>query len=72
MKKYKVVKTPNLPDNDTAFDLINVADESDYLMCADDEFFEGEIVSENDIRFENQNYVDDNGVGSADFAYRKK
>lgn len=74
MKKYKAVMTfmadpenPHEPCNDTAMDLVNIEDETDMIMCAEDEFFEGEIVSEDEIVTQNANYVYDDGVATGLF-----
>jgi hypothetical protein len=70
MKKYKVVKPEGLEDNDEAFDLVNVNDPTDIIMCAPDEFTEGEIINENDIYFDKGSYVYNDGVATGTFAYK--
>lgn len=79
MKTYKATMTfmadpenPHEEINDTAMDLVNVEDESDKIMCADDEFTEGELVTEDQFHTQVCSYVYDDGVGSAPFAFKNK
>lgn len=52
-------------------DLINVDDESDKIPAAPDEFVIGEIINEDDIILRENRYVDDQGVGTMLFAFKK-
>lgn len=79
MKTYKATMTfmadpENVHEetNDTAMDLVNVEDDTDTIMCADDEFTEGELVTENDFHTQVCGYVYDDGIGSAPFAFKNK
>jgi hypothetical protein len=83
IKRYKVVQPdlidPDAPlgnqepiDNDLR-DLVNVNDDSDRFMASPDDFPDiGEIINEDDFELVDVNYVDDQGVGTADFAFRKE
>ena len=57
------------PDNDEAIDLVNVIDEHDRIMAAPDEFIVGWLYDEDAFVIKDADYVDDNGVGHAPFAY---
>jgi len=59
------------PDNDIedAIDLVNVIDEHDRIMAAPDEFFVGSLYDEDTFVIKDADYVDDNGVGHAPFAF---
>ena len=77
MKTYKAVMTfiadpENVHEqtNDTAMDLVNIEDDTDRIMCADDEFTEGELLTEDQFIVRDCSYVYDEGVGNADFAFR--
>lgn len=85
IKLYKVVQPdvidPNDPlgsqepmDVDTDVrDLVNVNDEFDRFMASPDDFpTVGEIVSENDFYLKKASYVDEQGIGTADFAFRNE
>ena len=53
-------------------DLVNVKDPSDRYMASPDDFpVVGEIVTENDFYLGKVNFVDDQGVHTGDFAFRK-
>jgi hypothetical protein len=57
-------------DNDVR-DLVNVNDPDDRILANPDDFnVVGEIVTEHDFRLEEANYVDEQGVGTAFFAFR--
>lgn len=82
MKRYKVVQpimiNPDEPmgiqeDMDIeARDLVNVEDESDRYMANPDDFETiGEIVTEEQFELVDSNYVDDQGTGTCDFAFRR-
>lgn len=73
MKTYKVelVEFPDGVTNPEVMDLVNVKDSFDRIMCAPDEFIAGEVVTESDFYIEKAPYVDDYGVGSGDFAFKK-
>jgi len=82
MKKYKVVQpimiNPNEPlgiqedMNIEARDLVNVEDPEDRYMANPDDFETiDEIISEDEFYTEDCQYVDDQSVGSAPFAFRK-
>lgn len=77
MKTYKAVMTfmvdpENVHEdtNDTAMDLVNIEDDTDRIMCADDEFTEGELVTEEQFVTRVCAYVYDDGVGNAPFAFK--
>ena len=65
-------ENPQEPTNEVAMDLVNVEDDTDRIMCAEDEFTEGELVTEDDIILQTCAYVYDDGVGSALFAFKAK
>jgi len=67
MKKFKVTI---VKDTDVV-DLININDETDTIPGAPDEFVDGEIVTEDEIVLKKNNYVDEQGVGTMDFAFKK-
>jgi len=52
-------------------DLVNVNDESDTIPAAPDEFVIGEIINEDEIILRENRYVDDQGVGTMLFAFKK-
>ena len=55
-----------------ARDLVNVDDDSDRFMANPDDFDKvGEIIDENSFELQDCNYVDEQGVGTAPFAFRK-
>lgn len=70
MKTYRVVKTFIEESQNLSMDLVNINDETDRIMCAENQFLEGEIVNEYDFYLEYDNYVYDDGVGTAPFAYK--
>lgn len=70
MKTYKV--TQPYPDNNMALNLVNINDPYDVYMCAEDEFILDEIINEIEFYTKEHNYVDDQGVGTAEFAYKKQ
>jgi len=84
MKKYKVVQPPVIDSDDPmglqepiadtdVRDLVNVEDESDRFMANPDDFDSvDEIVTENEFTFKRVNVVDEQGVYSADMAFRKE
>jgi len=67
MEKFKV----QIASGTDVVDLINVNDESDTIPGAPDEFVDGEIVSEDEIILKENSYVDDQGVGTMLFAFKK-
>jgi len=81
MKKYKVV-APDLIDPESpmgsqeivnyseVIDLVNVEDEDDRFMANPDDFEVGEEVTEDDFYLKNCSYTDDQGIGTAPFAFR--
>ncbi len=71
MKTYKATRViTEEPTPEVILDLINVEDESDRIMCAPDEFTEGDIVTELDITCEENMYIDaDGNCGTGLFAY---
>ena len=82
MKKYVVVHPDVIDPNDPlgsqepidtdVRDLVNVDDDTDRFMANPEDFDTiGEIVSEDDFILLMSNYVDEQGVGSAEFAHRK-
>ena len=82
MKRYKVVQpimiNPDEPMgiqedmNIEARDLVNVEDENDRYMANPDDFQTiGEIVTEDQFELVDSNYVDDQGTGMCDFAFRR-
>ena len=52
-------------------DLINVNDETDIIPGAPDEFVDGEILTEDEIILKENSFVDDEGVGTMLFAFKK-
>ena len=77
MKKYKVVPAFDedyepIEVHESPIDLVNVDDESERYFASDEDFSVGEIVSEDNIYFEDHPYVDDYGVHTAPFAFKKK
>ena len=52
-------------------DLININDETDIIPGAPDEFIDGEILTEDEITLKENNFVDDQGVGTMMFAFKK-
>jgi len=73
MKKYRVelVVFENGETNPEVCDLVNIEDENDRIMAAPDEFFVGEIVSEEEFKLEKSMYVDEHTYGSGIFAFKK-
>jgi hypothetical protein len=77
MKTYKVERVydeEGEPVQDMASDvvnLVNIEDDTDIIWCAPDEFKIGSLVTEDDFTAKKCNYVDDVGVGSAEFAFKK-
>ena len=67
MKKFKVC----IFGGTDVVDLINVDDETDIIPGAPDEFVDGEIVGEDEIILKENNFVDDQGVGTMMFAFKK-
>jgi hypothetical protein len=67
MKTFKVC----IAKGTDVVDLINVDDKSDTIPGAPDEFVDGEIINEDQIVMEDAPYVDDQGVGTMLFAFRK-
>lgn len=72
MKTYKATLTDFGTGyfNPEVMDLINVDDATDKIMAAPDEFTEGEIVTEEQIRIEYCAMVDDQCYGGGDFAFK--
>lgn len=71
MKTYKAIKPEHLSENDEAIDLVNIKDENDVIMAAPDNFKIGEILTEDQIEIKECNYVDEQGTGTALFAFKK-
>ena len=71
MKTYKAIKPKHLSENDEAIDLVNIKDENDVIMAAPDNFKIGEILTEDQIEVKECNYVDEQGTGTALFAFKK-
>jgi hypothetical protein len=67
MKTFKV----KIEKGTDVADLININDETDRIPGAPDEFVDGEIVTEDNITMEENGYVDDQGVGTMLFAFKK-
>jgi len=72
MKKYRATLCifDEWVTNPEVMDLINIEDEMDIIMCAPDEFFEGELVTEGEFYLKNAPYVDDQGVHNGTFAFK--
>lgn len=70
MKTYKAIKPEHLSENDEAIDLVNINDENDVIMAAPDNFQVGEILTEDQIEVKECNYVDEQGTGTAPFAFK--
>ena len=70
MKTYKAIKPEHLSENDEAIDLVNINDENDVIMAAPNQFEVGEILTEDQIEVKECNYVDEQGTGTAPFAFR--
>lgn len=77
MKTYKVERVydeEGEPVQDLSSDvvnLVNIDDVKDIIWCAPDEFRVGTLVTEDEFFTKKCNYVDDYGVGSAEFAFKK-
>ena len=69
---YKVINVNPNKEERPLLSLVNVQDESDQIFCADDSWTEGDLVEEDGFYTEVCNYVDDQGLGSADFAFPKQ
>jgi hypothetical protein len=67
MKKFKVC----IFGGTDVVDLINVDDETDIIPGAPDEFIDGEILTEDEIVLRENSFVDDEGVGTMMFAFKK-
>jgi hypothetical protein len=66
MKTYKALKI-----EDDVMDLVNIEDDTDTIMAAPDDFENGEVVTEEQIILKECNYVDEQGVGTGMFAFKK-
>lgn len=76
MKTYKVEPynfgTEDHPVySDDVIDLVNVDDNTDRIWASPDDFTVGEIVTEEQFYIESRSYVDDQGAGSGEFAFKK-
>ena len=78
MKTYKVELEIFINEEDGSeytnpevMNLVNVDDERDSISAAPYEFEEGEVVTEDDIYLEECNYVDEQGTGTMEFAFKK-
>ena len=70
MKRYRVVKA--FEQNPDAVNLVNVEDPDDIIMGAEDEFFIGDVIYEDEIEMRSHSYVDDDNAGTALFAFKKQ
>ena len=67
MERFKV----RIQEDTDVVDLINVNDETDTIPGAPDDFVDGEIVTEDEIELKENNYVDDQSLGTMLFAFKK-
>ena len=67
MKTFKVC----IEKGTDVVDLININDETDIIPGAPDEFVDGEILTEDQITLKENSFVDDEGVGTMMFAFKK-
>jgi hypothetical protein len=67
MKRFKVC----IEKGTDVVDLININDETDIIPGAPDEFVDGEILTEDEITLKENSFVDDYGVGTMLFAFKK-
>lgn len=67
MKQYRAVQVE--PENDECIDLVNIEDEDDRMMADPDSFIIGEVYTEDQIEMHDCDYVDEQGVGNAPFAF---
>ena len=72
MKTYqvKLAVFENGETNPEVLDLVNVLDENDRIMANPDDFFVGEIITEEDFFVESCSYVDEYCYGSGYFAFK--
>lgn len=76
MKTYKVqfynFGTEDAPVySDDVIDLVNVQDSEDRIWASPEDFTVGETITEEQFYKESRSYVDDQGAGSAEFAFKK-
>lgn len=76
MKTYKVelynFGTEDHPVySDDVIDLVNVQDSEDRIWASPDDFTVGETLTEEQFYTETRSYVDDQGTGSGEFAFKK-
>jgi hypothetical protein len=50
-------------------DLVNIEDDSERIPASPDDFANGDIVTEDQFHMEENAYVDDDNVGSMEFAF---
>jgi len=67
MKTYKAIAVKGTE----MVDLYCIEKPMEFLPGAPDEFVDGEIISEDQIVMEEAPYVDDQGVGTMLFAFKK-
>lgn len=71
MKQYRVeLAFPG--QNENAVNLVNVNDPDDVIMGAEDEFFVGDLVFEDQFEMKSHSYVNEQSAGSAYFAFKKQ
>lgn len=72
MKTYEVKLTEfeGGETNPEVMELVNVADPTDIIMAAPDEFEVGEIVRDDEFYFDEAMMVDEQGYGSGLFAFK--
>jgi hypothetical protein len=72
MKKEYIVALISEPGEPKVYNLVNMEDFKDYIICSDDKYWEsveGQLFTEDEFRLEEGNYVDDQVYSTAMFAH---